>query len=130
MSNRWPAPLRAPVGPDQIKFWNVQLPPRGANLRQTLRPLWQRRGELIRPDTRRWLEARAGRESLEVSLGLLGLGVAVDPGPELGRVTGLEQVGELVHQDVVDDPARHLLEPVAEPDGPITWRAGPPALFL
>ena len=44
----------------------------------------------------------------------------------------LEQVRQLMEQDVVDDPLRHALKTVGEPDGGILHRAGsresPPGL--
>ena len=49
-------------------------------------------------------EPRSGGVAVEPGLRPLGVRVAIDPGPEPRVVTGLQQVGQLVHQDVVDDP--------------------------
>ena len=46
----------------------------------------------------------------EESAGPLGPGVAVDDLPEVRTVTGLDEMGELVDDDVVDDPRRALDE--------------------
>ena len=69
---------------------------------------------------RRRLEPGRGRPADEVALGPLGLRVAVDPGPELRVVAGLEQVRQLVHQHVVDHPRGHPLQPRGQPDRPVT----------
>ncbi len=58
-------------------------------------------------------ELGGGGDALEEALGPLGLGVAVDPRPELRGVAGLDEVGELVDEHVVDDPRRHALQPGA-----------------
>ena len=68
-----------------------------------------------------------GRPAEQVALGPLGLRVAVDPGPERRVVAGLEQVGELVDEHVVDHPRRHPLQPRGEPDRAVAGRAGAPA---
>ena len=68
--------------------------------------------------------------AVEPGLGPLGVGVAVDPRPEGRVVTRLQQVRELVHEHVVDDPVGHALQPARQPDGAVGRRAGAPARAL
>ena len=76
-------------------------------------------------------ELGGGRHAFEVAAGPLGAREAVDERPEVGPVPGHEQVGELVDQDVVDDPGRHPLQPGREPDGAVGRRArSPPAALV
>jgi len=51
-------------------------------------------------------------------------------GPEVGAVAGHPKVDQLVDDDVVENPARHALQPVGEPDGAVGRRAGPPPAAL
>lgn len=73
--------------------------------------------------------SRSGVELLrhEEAAGPLGAGVAVDDLPEARPVAGLDEMGELVHDDVVDDPRRTLDERGGETDGAVVDGAGPPA---
>src|SRR5262249_35270097 len=75
-------------------------------------------------------EARRRGDTLQVAARALGLGVAVDPLPERRAVAGLEQVGQLVQQDVVDDPGGHAAQLGGQPDGAVVRGAGAPAAVL
>ena len=73
------------------------------------------------------LEPRAGGVAVEPGLRLLGPRVTGDQRPEARVVAGLEQVGELVDEHVVDHPAGHVLEPTRQPDRAVRRRARAPA---
>ena len=64
----------------------------------------------------------AGQEGV----GLVGPGVAVGQAAEAGRVRGLDEVGELVHQDGVEHPARHVAQAVGDADLARPRRAASP----
>lgn len=63
----------------------------------------------------------------EKAAGPLGARVPVHDLPEAGAVAGLDEVGELVHDDVVDDPLGVVAQGGGEPDTPVVDGARPPA---
>ena len=71
--------------------------------------------------------ARRRRTALQVAHRPLGARVAVHPRPEPRVVAGFEQVGQLVHEHVVDHPAGRVAQPLADPDGAVDRGAGRPA---
>ena len=135
----WPPPSPTPAHATSeesldVRWWPVDAsagdvrrhvrPHRGRG--RAARPLGPRR-RLVLVDARGRLEPGGRGVALEVALRLVRAGVAVDPRPERRRVARLQQVGQLVDQHVVDDPAGHLLQPVAEPDGAVARGARAPA---
>ena len=62
--------------------------------------------------------------------GPLGPGIAGDQGPERRPVPALHQVGQLVHDDVVDHPRREVDQPVRQPDRAVGRGARTPAVTL
>ena len=68
--------------------------------------------------------------ALQVSLGLLGRGVAPDQAPETIRVSRLNQMGQFMKQYVINDPVRHGLQAVRQSDDAGAWRTRAPALLL
>ncbi|HUR50125.1 MAG TPA: alpha/beta fold hydrolase [Acidimicrobiales bacterium] len=63
----------------------------------------------------------------EETAGPLGARIAVHDLPEAGPVAGLDEVRQLVHDHVVDDPGRVVHERRGETDTAVVDGAGPPA---
>src|SRR5438132_4326037 len=78
------------------------------------------------------LGGAAGRvvERNQVAAGALRQRVLVDQLPELGRVLGDLEVGELVDDDVVEHPVRQHAGALRDPDHARQVAAGPPAALL
>src|SRR5918994_7713279 len=72
----------------------------------------------------------SGKITLEIAFGLLRSRIAADQIPEPRRVSDLYQMDQFVHQDVVDHPRRHSLQPIREPDRSSARRTRSPALLL
>ena len=75
-------------------------------------------------------QPRRRRDALEVAAGPLGARELVDLRPEVRPVARHQQVGQLVHEHVVDHPRGHALQPGREPDRAVGRRAGPPPAAL
>src|SRR5699024_6894022 len=66
------------------------------------------------------------RHPLEEPAGSFGARVSVDDFPERLVVADLDEVGEFVHEHVVEHPGGHVLQPVGDPDGAVQRRARTP----
>ena len=71
--------------------------------------------------------ARTGDHAEQVTTRPLSLRVGINEPVEARAVPDLDEMSQLVHEHVVDHPARHRRQPVGQPDGAIDRSARTPA---
>ena len=84
-------------------------------------------GQTSSPSTPARPSPAAADKTLQVADRPLGPGEAVHPRPEPLVVAGLQQVGELVDEHVIEHPRGHVAQALTDPDRAVGGRAGRPA---